>query len=408
MSIPSQAPAPPDTPTIERPRVLLYSHDGTGLGHLRIVLSIATDLAARRPDASVVVMSGLQPPSLHDLPENVDLVKLPSVPKRTLYGGLPTQDRGSSPHKDIFFVRNAIARATINAFRPHVFVVDHAPAGLIRELTEPIQGLASLTPRPRLVLLMRDITFGPEQTRRIWQREGVYQLLAEAYDRILVYGSREVFDPVAAYGLSALIAAKMTFCGYLTPPAPTAPALAVRDRLGVGDGSLVAVSVGGGADGAPLLRAYLSGLRQEPDLTLHSFVVTGPLLPEDDRQEIMRLALDLPRLTIVPYAADWIDVLHAADAVVCMGGYNSLVEAAFAGQRAVVVPRRPGPEEQILRARAFADRGLVTMVPPDALQPDRLRTAITRTLAHPISPHHRLPFTGSARIVAELATLLPR
>src|SRR5690606_23869896 len=105
-------------------------------------------------------------------------------------------------------------------------------------------------------------TFGPGQTRTLWRNERVYDLLEDVYDRILVYGSREVFDPIREYGLSASVADKTVFCGYLAPPKPTESVDEVRARLGVGDRPLVALSVGGGGDGAPLLRAYLTGLRQ--------------------------------------------------------------------------------------------------------------------------------------------------
>ena len=397
---------------IPRPRILLYSHDGTGLGHLRIVLGLATDLAARRPDASLLILTGSMQIDSFELPTNVDYVKLPAMPKRHLYADLPVPGAEGTLHKQAIFIRSAVARATIEAFRPHLIVVDHAPAGLFRELVDSLQSLhqnlSQAPERPRIVLLMRDITFGPDQTKLIWQKEGVRDLLEQIYDRILVYGDRDIFDPILEYRLSPVIAHKTTFCGYLTPPAPTRPAAAVRAGLGVGDLPLVAVSVGGGADGAPLLRAYLSGLRRSSPPAVASFVVTGPLLPEEDRHDVERLAAGLPQLTLVPFTADWIDIVHAADAVVCMGGYNAMTEAVHARQRAIVVPRLPGPEEQVIRADRFARRGLVTVVPPTSLSPERLWEEIDWTLGRGTSPAGTLSFNGSRRIVAELATMLPR
>lgn len=399
---------PEAVPPLERPRVLLYSHDGTGLGHLRIVLGITNDLAARRPDASFLLLTGSLQATSADLPPNVDYVKLPAMPKRHLYAGLPLADVPPTEHRHIIFVRNAIARATIEAYRPHLVVIDHAPAGLFRELAEPLAWLRQAPERPKVALLMRDITFGPGQTRTLWRNERVYDLLEDVYDRILVYGSREVFDPIREYGLSASVADKTVFCGYLAPPKPTESVDEVRARLGVGDRPLVALSVGGGGDGAPLLRAYLTGLRQGLGPDVASFVVTGPLLPEEDQIEIDRLATDLPHLHRVPFTPDWLNILHAADAVVCMGGYNAMVEAVHAGHRAVIVPRLPGAEEQVIRADRFARRGLVTVVPPTALSPERLWAAIRTTLARGVSPAGTLSFDGRRRVVAELAAMMPR
>lgn len=399
---------PEAVPPLERPRVLLYSHDGTGLGHLRIVLGITNDLAARRPDASFLLLTGSLQATSADLPPNVDYVKLPAMPKRHLYAGLPLADVPPTEHRHIIFVRNAIARATIEAYRPHLVVIDHAPAGLFRELAEPLAWLRQAPERPKVALLMRDITFGPGQTRTLWRNERVYDLLEDVYDRILVYGSREVFDPIREYGLSASVADKTVFCGYLAPPKPTESVDEVRARLEVGDRPLVALSVGGGGDGAPLLRAYLTGLRQGLGPDVASFVVSGPLLPEEDQIEIDRLATDLPHLHRVPFTPDWLNILHAADAVVCMGGYNAMVEAVHAGHRAVIVPRLPGAEEQVIRADRFARRGLVTVVPPTALSPERLWSAIRTTLARGVSPAGTLSFDGRRRVVAELAAMMPR
>lgn len=398
-----------DLGPVARPRVLFYSHDGTGLGHLRIVLGLATDLAARRPDASLLVLTGSIQTDSFELAANVDYVKLPAMPKRHLYRDLPAAGGEPTTHKQVMHLRHAVARATIAAFQPHLIVVDHAPAGLFRELSATLTAINQnqAAERPRIVLLMRDITFGPEQTRTIWQREGAYDLLEQVYDRILVYGDRAIFDPIQEYRLSPAIAHKTAFCGYLTPPSPTQPAATVRAELGVRDMPLVAVSVGGGADGMPLLRAYLSGLHRDPPPAVASVVVTGPLLPEEDRREIERLAAGLPRLTLIPFTTDWIDIVHAADAVVCMGGYNAMTEAVHARQRAIVVPRLPGPEEQMIRADRFARRGLVTTVPPAALSSERLWAEIDRTLERGISPAATLSFAGSRRIVAELAAMLP-
>ena len=152
---------------------------------------------------------------------------------------------------------------------------------------------------------MRDITFGPEQTRSIWKNEGVYPLLDEAYDRILIYGDRRVFDPITAYGMSEAAASRTRFCGYLAPSPPRRSPAQVRDEVGAGALPLVTVSVGGGADGCALLRAYLAGLRSRIGPPVHSYVVTGPLLPEQDRHEIMEMIDTLPNVCTIDFDPDF-------------------------------------------------------------------------------------------------------
>jgi predicted glycosyltransferase len=139
---------------------------------------------------------------------------------------------------------------------------------------------------------------------------------------------------------------------------------------------------------------------------VHSYVVTGPLLPKSDQEALHALGETLPNLRLVPFDPDYAAVVRAADVVVSMGGYNSLTEAAFFGKRAIVVPRVPGPEEQMLRAAGFAHRGLATLIPPLSLTPARLWQAIDAELARPPLTEQPLSFTGLERIACELAGLV--
>jgi predicted glycosyltransferase len=339
------------------------------------------------------------------LPENLDYVKLPAMPKRNLYESLPPTEGYTGSHNSTIRFRTAMALTAVQSFDPHLIVIDHAPAGLFRELAPAIDWLRRRNPSPSLALLMRDITFGPEQTRSIWTNEGVYPLLDEAYARILIYGDRRVFDPIGAYGLSEVAASRTRFCGYLAPsPARRSPAQ-VRDVVGAGTLPLVAVSVGGGADGCSLLRAYLAGLRSRPGPPVHSYVVTGPLLPEQDRREIMEMVNALPNVCTLDFDPDFVAAVHAADAVVCMGGYNSLAESVYFGKRPIVVPRVPGSEEQVLRVEGFARLGLATVVGPDPLSAAALWQAIDDELNRADAPAPIVDFDGLNQIARELARL---
>jgi predicted glycosyltransferase len=252
---------------------------------------------------------------------------------------------------------------------------------------------------------MRDITFGPEQTRSIWKNEGVYPLLDEAYARILIYGDRRVFDPIEAYGMSEVAASRTHFCGYLAPSPPRRSPAQVRDEVGAGARPLVTVSVGGGADGGSLLRAYLAGLQSRSGPPVHSYVVTGPLLPEQDRHEIMEMSDALPYVCTLDFDPDFVAAVHAANAVVSMGGYNSLAESVYFGKRPIVVPRVPGSEEQVLRAEGFARLGLATIVGPDPLSAFELWQAIDAELTSVHAPAPALDFDGLDQIARELTRL---
>jgi predicted glycosyltransferase len=387
----------------ESRRVLFYSHDGTGLGHIRITLAVATAYARLRPHDSLLLLTGSLQASAFAHPPNLDYIKLPAMPKRDLYASLPPTEGYTGSHNSTIRFRTALALATVQGFDPHLVVVDHAPAGLFREFAPAIEWLRQAVEPKSLALLMRDITFGPEQTRTIWKNEGVVPLLDEVYNQILIYGDQQVFDPITAYGMSPQAAARTQFCGYLAPAPPRRSPEEVREEVGAAKLPLMAISAGGGADGCALLRAYLTGLREALGPQVHSHLVTGPLLPAEDRQEIANMIEGLPNISVVDFDPDFAAVVRAADVVVCMGGYNSIVESVYFGKRPIVVPRIPGSEEQVLRAEGFARLGLARVVGPVPLSATSLWKAIEAELRDPPASPQAVAFNGLDGIARELA-----
>ena len=395
----------PEPGRARRPRALFYSHDGYGLGHIRITLALASASATKVPDASLLILTGSMHAHAYDLPPNIDYVKLPAVAKRLLYRDLPVPaQRGALT--DVWHLRQSLIHATANAFAPDLLVVDHAPAGLNGELLHTLASLRGAEPAVALVLCLRDITYGAELTRRSWAKHGVLDLLDRTYDRILVYGDRGLFDPIAEYGFSATTAAKTTFCGYIKREDPLLPAATVREALNATSAPLVVVAPGGGADGRCLIETYLAAVRDERLADVVSFVVTGPLLDATDRADLEAIAAGLPRVTMVPFTPDLVSYLNAADAVVTMGGYNAVAEVVSLGKRAVVVPRAEGSDEQTIRAERFARRGLVNLLDPDVLTAHTLADAVSAALAASAPAAHQLDFTGVPRISELLAQLL--
>src|SRR5258708_30240465 len=62
-------------------RILLYSHDTFGLGHLRRNLAIAGRLSHALPGVSLLLLSGSQAVQQFVLPPGADIIKLPTVTK---------------------------------------------------------------------------------------------------------------------------------------------------------------------------------------------------------------------------------------------------------------------------------------------------------------------------------------
>ena len=388
----------------KKPRVIFYSHDGLGLGHLRRTLAIARALTCRVPKAALLLLTGLPAVSDFDLPPTLDFVRMPGFDKRQLFAAHPDKEPGAP--ESVLSVRKAIIAATIESFAPHLVVVDSTPAGLAGELAPVLRRRHAGKPRPRFVLGLRDIVYGPDQTRHEWERDDSFELLEHVYDRVLIYGSPEIFDPVREYRFSPGVAAKTVYTGYFRRPEQLRPAAEVRREVGATEAPLVVVSVGGGLDGAGLIEAFLHAMRRGLLPGVAASVVSGPHLPEPESSRLADLAARLPGVTFATFRNDLESHVAAADAVVTMGGYNSVWEAIGAGKRPIVVPRQSRLGEQMLRAERLAAHGLASVILPDDLTPTVLADAIAAELTRTVSPALTLDFDGLDRAGAALAEML--
>jgi predicted glycosyltransferase len=239
------------------------------------------------------------------------------------------------------------------------------------------------------------------------------------YDRLLIYGVPDVCDPIRAYELPASVAARSSFCGYIRRDDPIAPANDVRREIGLGvDDALVLVTAGGGGDGVPLLETYVQALCLEP-ASWTSLIVTGPFMSDAERGRLEERCGGLPSVIIRSFERDVPSLMHAADAVVTMGGYNSLCEVTGSGTRALVMPRTSPRTEQLLRSQAFARLGLVDLLLLEQTTPADLREAVEHAIAqkydrrgecqtlHPCRAGVAILQNGLDRLVPILVDLMP-
>jgi len=349
-------------------RILMYSHDSYGLGHFRRSLTIAEYLLARSPEATVLAVTGSPRAHSFRLPHRFDYVKLPSATKDAQGAYCPRElDIEMSR---LVTMRAAILRDCAEAFRPDLVLIDHTPLGIggeLRPLLEWSRGRGI-----RKVLGMRDIIDEPQRVRAAWKRQETLSVLREHYDAVLLYGDRQLFDPVSEYGMPADLACRVFGTGYVVRNGGREQPEALRARLRLAGKKLVVVTTGGGGDGCRLLKTYLRGLSDlGPEPGFASFLVTGPFMSGRKKEQICDMASGLPAVEVVEFLEDLPSLHRAADLVVAMGGYNTVAEIMSARTPALIVPRVKPRLEQWVRARALAERGLV-----DCMHPDDLRSSV--------------------------------
>ncbi|MCG8557570.1 MAG: glycosyltransferase [Proteobacteria bacterium] len=390
----------------EPPRIMLYSHDGFGLGHLRRNSLIAEHFVRQVPGATALMVVGSPTGAFFSLPAGVDAIKLPSIAK--VATGVWRPASLSLSFETVIALRRSMLLEAARHFRPHLLLADYVPRGVHGELLQTLEYLRSRPTPAKLVLGLRDILDRPEVTSSRWRDDGTYDAIDRYYDRVLFYGRREIFDTGLHYKLQGdgSRPSKARFCGYVCASGSRQSRDQIRRELRLRADKLVLVTVGGGRDGHLILKAYLKALELlGPSLSAESLVVTGPLMSAENKAELRAQSEGLP-VRILDTVTDSLGYLQAADLVVTMAGYNTLTEAAHMGKRVVVVPRKGPSAEQQLRTRAFASLGLVRAIPPDQLSPDLLARMLAEGLKANPRPRPVLQADGLGNVVREMKALL--
>ena len=236
-----------------------------------------------------------------------------------------------------------------------------------------------------------------------WNARGAFERIAANYSRVLVFGQPDVVDTVRDHRFPAAVAAMTSFCGYVVSSARHEPALGVAEApTPKGERPHVLATAGDGADAVPLLETFLS---TAADASWRATIVAGPECAPATARRLESLAADAG-VVFRGFVPSLPSEFSSLDALVCMGGYNTLTEAVASGVPTVCVPRVEPRTEQLARARAFARRGFVRLLEPDRLTPSALALEIDAALmTRAFRPPSRLDLGGGRRAAHHLMEL---
>ncbi len=338
------------------PRVLFYSHDTFGLGHLRRSRTIAAALTASDDQMSALIITGSPVAGRFTFPERVDYVRLPGVTKRS--DGTYISDKLDFDIEETTVIRAGLIKSLVELFEPDIFVVDKEPTGFRGELKPALEWLHDTGNKTKIILGLRDVLDGPDLLLEEWERKGAVQAMEKFYHEIWVYGLQSVYDPTQALSLSESLKQRMIWTGYLRREPVT--------RSEMPEEPYILVTPGGGGDGEAMVDQVLCAYEQDPTLSPVALLVYGPFLIGDARAEFEKRVANLDgRVIDVAFDSRMESLMKGAQGVVAMGGYNTFCEILSCDTPALIVPRTVPRLEQYIRASRAQDLGLVKMLDND-------------------------------------------
>lgn len=342
-------------------RVLLYTANGSGLGHLARITRLATALAEQ--DWSCLIVTGSVGATYLARPPNVDVCTLPCLTKAP--DGSRQTRSGYDTVASVLALRSELLLNLADAFDPDLLVVDHKPAGIRGELLPTLRHLKT---KAHLVLTLRDFGGLPDVVAETWCSDAAHEA-AHLYDRVLIFGRQVAYDwnPM----LEALgVRVQPTYLGFLVQPASaTCPPSRQSGTL------LVA---GGGAHGAEFVVAATPLLARGGLPTPVTFC-QGPLAPQHDSAVSHTLSSRFG-VSILADVPDLEGACSAFRLVVSSAG-SIVSQFAYGGIAAILVPRRQASKEQSMRASYWsATTPFFSVLRPglDPAPPD-LEALLTRT-----------------------------
>lgn len=364
----------------EHTRVLIYSHDSFGLGHLRRCRAIAESLVQRHREVSILILSGSPLIGSFEFPARVDFVRIPGVIK--LRSGEYSSHSLDMDIQDVSELRRAIIRHTAEAFRPHVFIVDKEPLGLRGEISDTLSLLSKAG--TRIVLGLRDVMDEPSQLAAEWERKQVAPSLSTLYNEIWVYGLPQVCRPLDGLSLPQAVHDKVQYTGYIQRRLPASNGQAAAAPF---TEPYVLVMTGGGGDGNDLIDWVLRAYEHDSDaIGQPALLLFGPFMPAPEREAFRARVDRLDRVEALTFEAHVETLITQASSIVAMGGYNTFCEILSFDKPALVVPRRIPRLEQFIRASRAEELGLISMLSDlDGTEASRMVDALC-ALADAVSP----------------------
>jgi len=351
-------------------RVFFYVQHLLGIGHLRRAAVLARALVAGGFD--VLLVSGGAPVEglalgggrFHQLP-----------PLRAADESLRDLARLDGSPVDEAFQRQRTEAllGLLSAEAPDIVITEQFPFGRTRlrfELLPLLEAAQGLRKRPLIACSVRDVVrrARPERVAE------TAQILERLFDAVLIHGDPRLVPFERSFAGWARIKERAFYTGYVSERD-----LAQGMRSAEGEDEVV-VSVGGGAVGAPLLKAAIAA-RPKTALADRTWrLLLGENLPAQARAALAGAA----GIVIEPARPDFTALLGNATLAISQAGYNTTIETLCCADRAVLVPFATEREtEQADRAQALAERGMVAVVPPGMLSAQGLADAVGRALAGP-------------------------
>jgi predicted glycosyltransferase len=390
---------------VSRLDVLIYAHDGRGLGHAS--RSIAIGLALRRlhPKLKVLFVSGSNFSKELIGDANLDWLKLPSY-RTQVVNGTSTGVSGDSlfSDKELGIVRAKSLLHFVTMYRPRVVLADHTPQGKHRELVEAVleSGRMDKKERPVWILGVRGVVGEVSQAKS----QVAEELFRNHYSHLFWYGDSRVLGRGHLDQLEQQYGATPVECGYVLRLAEYVKANSIKVAEQSRFCGTISIPWQGEKTEAflPHLAAAIHGLGA--GVGQWKLFLGGADSGGD--ADVTALFAGLTNCSPEPPSAKYVSSLLQSNSAVIYGGYNSLMDVVYAGIPAVVILREMQDAEQQVHLRCLKNvlGERLKVVSESDLSPTLLKELLLSNLQAVVKKKEEIALDGAQKSADFIHSLL--
>ncbi|GAB6192062.1 hypothetical protein [Desulfocastanea catecholica] len=389
-------------PETTRLDVLIYAHDGRGLGHAGRSIGIGMALRRLYPDLKVLFVSGCSLAQELIGAAPLDWLKLPSYETRVVEGkSIGIHGKSMFSDAELGWFRARELAHLVALYRPRLVLVDHTPQGKHRELVPALS--ADSGGDTRWILGVRGVVGAVRQARSELARE----LFKAHYHGLLWYGDALVLGTSHCEQLRLQYHTEPVECGYVLRLAELAR---WEGRVPGPEGTVAGtISIPWLSEKSLDFLVLLAGVLQKmPESCGLWWLFVNIDISSAAGQRVRALFTEMHNCRIEPPGRTYVSALMQARTAVIYGGYNSLMDVLHAGIPAVVVLRDMQDEEQQIHLRKLqqvAGEALMT-VSETAVTAEELERLLLANLQRDGLPSVVLKTDGAACAAKYLQSLL--
>lgn len=349
-------------------RILVYTHNSIGLGHVFRTLAVITGIRRWRPDIDFMVLSGTSVPHIL-LRKGIEVVKLPGIKKAIDETGAPLKPRylRNVSVDNILDFRQTVIREAFVFFKPEVVMVEHYLSGLSGEITPLLTQKIACKGTPEafaLVHLSRGIMGVDSNQVKDADHPCPISSFPEPYDFRYVFD-----DPVPNDSDGTQPNSRVRYLGRIAENSieDLTGKETVLSRFRLPEKPIILIYLSRHGDIAGLSKSLMSAVETaDINRIFQTIMVVDPYLDPIIIEDI-KADIRFRHVRFLPFFYPLIDLIHASEIFICRAGYNIINEILLTDAKALIIPEHHPSGEQEERVRRLPLNNISVLTEEDVL-----------------------------------------